>query len=270
MSKILISILPVSGHIKPALAVATKLKAAGHTVVFALPKEVTASVSSGFKCIKTTKDRFYYKPTTLRILPWYYSHDIKMIENNIRFVLGDWTFCQLDKLREIVQEYCPDLIISDCLHIAPLIIARERGTPSAVLGVTPYRNLLSGSAPLRSGIAPAANRHQAIIYDFINRSIQRRFNHVRIFLTESLLQVSPELQSVFNDKPLSMFGICQELSTAYLQCSSPCLEDRPTLLEANGVYFIGPMNEEHLSPQRHRSASALPIQRNTRGNRPSS
>ena len=138
MSKILISILPVSGHIKPALAVATKLKAVGHTVVFALPENVTASVSSGFKCIETTKDKFYYKPTTLRIWPWHYAHDIKMIENNIRFVLGDWIFSQLDRLREIAQEYCPDLIISDCLHIAPLIISRERDIPSAVLGVTPY------------------------------------------------------------------------------------------------------------------------------------
>ena len=257
MSKILISTLPVSGHIKPALAAATKLKAAGHTVVFALPEGITALVGSGFMCIATTKDKFYYKPTTLRFWSRHFTHDIKKIENNIRFVLGDWTFSQLDRLREIAEEYCPDLIISDCLHVAPLIAARERGIPSAALGVTPYRNLLRGSAPFRTGITPATNRYKAIIYDLINRAMQRRFNHVRNLLTKSLLQVAPALQSVFNGQPLSIFDICQKLSTAYLQCSAPCLEDRPTLLEANGVEFIGPMNEEPLSPQRHPVVGAL-------------
>jgi UDP:flavonoid glycosyltransferase YjiC (YdhE family) len=257
MSKILISTLPVSGHIKPALAVATKLKAVGHEVVFAFPEGGTAFVSSNFKCIVTTNNKFYYKPTTLRFWPWYCAHDIKKIENNIRYVLGDWTLTQFYRLREIAQECYPDLIISDCFHVAPLIIARERDIPSAALGVTPYRNLISGSAPLRSGIAPATNRQQAIIYDFINRAIQRRFYHVRNHLTENFLQVSPTIEDAINRAPLSMFGICQDLSTAYLQCSSPCLEDRPTILEANGVEFIGPMNEGHLSPERYEHESAL-------------
>ncbi len=31
-----------------------------------------------------------------------------------------------------------------------------------------------------------------------------------------------------------MFDVCQILSNANLQCSAPCLEERPDLLKANG------------------------------------
>ncbi len=253
MSKILISTLPVWGHLYPAVSAARKLKDSGHDVVFALPYDQRDLVDQSFTCESTNCDRFVYEPTTLRLQS--FSEDIRKIEANMWSVLAIWTCSQLDPLRRVVDNHHPALIISDCLHIAPLLVAREKGVPSAVLGVTPYRNLRRGSAPPKFGLGPARNSAERVLYDSFNGLINWKFERLYDRLSECLLAASPGLGSP--PRIRSVFGICKDLGSAYLQCSTPRLEDDPNQLLTDGVEFIGPMNEEQLSPDSHNDPPAL-------------
>jgi UDP:flavonoid glycosyltransferase YjiC (YdhE family) len=249
MGKILISTLPIQGHLNPALAVARRLAAAGHDLRFALPPKVAHEVTR-FKCHPTTDDVFSYVPVTLRFSAKHIRGDIAKIERNIRYIFEAWTESQLHSLRQVAEEERPDLIIADTHHLAPLIVAHERKIPSAVLGVTPYRKVLKGSAPIGSGLPPARNPALVTAYDSINLLFDRISRDVRRVVADRLIQISPELKTRLGSAPLSIFGTSQELGAAFLQCSAPCLEDRPA--SQLGVEFIGPMNPaDHLSPESH-------------------
>lgn len=252
MAKILISTLPVTGHIQPALAAAKRLRDAGHEVAFAYPAEGTKAVEASFEVFQTTEDTFDYVPTTVRLWPARTRSDLHAIEKNIWLVLATWTASQIGPIRKIAESWRPELLISDCLHLAPLVVAGERSLPSMSLGVTPYRNLEQGSAPLRSGLAPARNPPQSVVYGASNAVISWWFRGVSKRLNSFLSTLSPILPAALAGKRVSIFGLCKELSTTYLQCSVPSLEDRSELLQANGVQFIGPLNSEFLCPQQHR------------------
>lgn len=251
MGKILISPLPIIGHIIPAMAVARRLAAAGHNIKFALPTQIASQVSQDFSCVTTTDDVFSHEPVTLRLSATNALRDIAKLKINIRFLFELWTESQLESLRKIITKELPDLIISDTHHLAPIVVALENQLPSAVLGVTPYRKIFKGSAPIGSGLAPSYKMPYAYIYDSINRIIEWRSRNIRHTVTRRLTDLSPGLKSILQDAPLSIFGICQDLGTAFFQCSTPYLEDQPEVLTKHGVEFIGPMNEEILSPENH-------------------
>ena len=187
---------------------------------------------------------FKYSPATFRPLSPLNSRN--RIAHNLVYVLCDWTISQFDAVYELAACKKPAIIISDCLHLAPLIVAHKLKIPSAVLGVTPYRCLLPGSAPVRSGWEPANNSAGAKVYDVINKIIKWLFRKTQDQLVRRLTPVvdPSEVESMFHT--MSVFNVCQDMGHAFLQCSTPDLEDRPTLLEQTGIQFIGPMNSGEL------------------------
>ena len=248
LAKILLSTLPVPGHVKPAISAAGKLQHAGHEVVFALPETLGLSVPADIRFVATGSANFDYEPISVNWQLKSLCNFLAEIERNLRLVLTDWTLLQLPELRRIAAEERPDILISDCLHVAPLIVALERGVPSATLGVTPYRNLLPGSAPVRSGWGPATSSLGCYAWDMINRLIEMRFRRIKSEIARELMQAAPMLRRTISSENLSVFGICEELSNAYLLCSVPSLEDRPEKLMELGIKFIGPLNDVMLSP----------------------
>src|SRR5687768_6394762 len=98
MARILISTLPVLGHINPALAAGRKLKAAGHEVMFALPAYRRLSVEPEFSYVATNDDEFIYEPVALRFSPRYIREDIRKIERNVWAILAIWTCSQINPL----------------------------------------------------------------------------------------------------------------------------------------------------------------------------
>jgi UDP:flavonoid glycosyltransferase YjiC (YdhE family) len=247
MALILISTLPVRGHVIPARSVASKLTKAGHKIVFALPKKAIPWLELEFEC-QEMPGEFKYSPTTFRPLSPLNSRN--RIAHNMAYVLCHWTISQLDAIYKLADRKPPDrpdIVISDCLHLAPLIVARKLDIRSAVLGVTPYRCLLGGSAPVRSGWKPANNFARTKAYDAINGTINWLFRRTRDQLVRRLTPaIDPlDIQSMFHK--MSIFNVCKDMGDAFLQCSTPDLEDRPTLLERNGVQFIGPMNSGELA-----------------------
>ena len=58
LAKILLSTLPVPGHVKPAISAAGKLQHAGHEVVFALPETLGLSVPADIRFVATGSANF--------------------------------------------------------------------------------------------------------------------------------------------------------------------------------------------------------------------
>lgn len=116
----LFCVLASEGYVYPAMAVATEIQSRGHEVAFATGPAFAATLEqSGYSYIPTNEP----------------AHDIFSVplwmnQQSIRR--------QADYVTAAANTFEPDVIVSSVLAIGPLIIARKRHIPVAVLGYATY------------------------------------------------------------------------------------------------------------------------------------
>ena len=235
----LVATLPIPGHLFPALSFASKLRDRGYQVVFAIEEAKAGEVERRcFQCVRTD-DTFSYSPVEITMRELLLSC-CGTLRKTIDNVFADWPISQLDELESCVHDIQPDLIVSDCIYLAPLAVARRHGIKSAVLGVTPLACSSPNTAPFGSGLRPTYSPHGQATYRLFA-------GVVRVCLRHPIRRVIKKWDSLGNRYAATqralrsgwLFDWPLTLSDVYLQCSTPRLEHLRDNMSKK-VHFIGP------------------------------
>lgn len=152
MSRVLLTVWPLTGHLHPNLALADALRRAGHEVAFYTGEGTRALVEGeGFRLFpfravdEGTVQRLALSPEGIlsaRRRPW-----------RRRALWRSWVLDtlpdQVTDLREVVAAYAPDVIATDPTMWAPFLVLHELlGLPVAVFSLIPACHIAGTKGPI--------------------------------------------------------------------------------------------------------------------------
>jgi MGT family glycosyltransferase len=134
MSKFLFVVPPFFGHISPTLSVGASLIARGHQVAWVGIQEIAAEhIPAGGEFIVPHEELAEHLPAIQRILKRQDDGPNISGAETLKLALEETyiPFCKflMKGLSRIVDAYCPDVIVSDCITFAGAICAYNKGIP---------------------------------------------------------------------------------------------------------------------------------------------
>lgn len=152
MSRFLISTVPATGHVHPALPVASALVARGHDVLWHTGPEYAETV-------ERTGARFVparHAPGFMDLLPESdpAARGAAAGVSALRKLLVDRLPGQLADYEEIVNEWEADAVLVDLCSLGGAALHERRGVPWATLGISPLTMMSPDTPPFGSGQAP--------------------------------------------------------------------------------------------------------------------
>ncbi|GCD19070.1 glycosyltransferase [Cellulomonas algicola] len=176
MSRILFSLTPITGHVRPALPVVRALVDAGHDVVVHTgTKFASAVAATGATAAPVVHGRDL---DDAELDAWSAAHGapepgVKRLQWDVLHhflgpVPGD-----LADLEAVVAGWRPDVVVTDTTGIAGALLARRHGIPSVQLTVTPLPVSSRDTAPFGTGLQPPRTGLQALRYRLLDAFIKR-------------------------------------------------------------------------------------------------
>lgn len=176
MSRILFSLTPITGHVRPALPVVRALVDSGHDVVVHTgTKFATAVAATGATAAPIVHGRDL---DDAELDAWSAAHGapepgVKRLQWDVLHhflgpVPGD-----LADLEAVVAGWRPDVVVTDTTGIAGALLARRHGIPSVQLTVTPLPVSSRDTAPFGTGLQPPRTGVQALRYRALDAFIKR-------------------------------------------------------------------------------------------------
>ena len=153
MAKVLLTTMPLMGHINPAIPVARALKERGHDVLWYCDKKYDEQLKSAGVQLHLADTGFSHDPFDFTVLGSFLHH--ALIRRRLGELFVDWAGSHYGTLERIAENFKPDIVLTDCLFPASLVLARKLGIPGAVLGVIPYPPGNHSTAPYGLGLKPA-------------------------------------------------------------------------------------------------------------------
>lgn len=176
MSRILFSLTPITGHVRPALPVVRALVDAGHDVVVHTgTKYARAVAATGARVAPVVHGRDL---DDAELDAWSVAHGAPepgvrrlqwdVLHHFLGPVPGD-----LADLEAVVAGWRPDVVVTDTTGIAGALLARRHGIPSVQLTVTPLPVSSRDTAPFGTGLQPPRTGLQALRYRLLGTFITR-------------------------------------------------------------------------------------------------
>lgn len=163
MTRILFTTLPMAGHIRPGLAVARELVAAGHEVLWYTGSKYRPLVTAIGARFAPFPDELDWADADLlkpsggagprgdRWAPW---RGIRVLERGIIDILLIPLPAHVRQVMKLIDDFRPDVIMAEEAFMAGLAAGELRGVPRVVYTVLPLRLSSVDTAPFGPGIAP--------------------------------------------------------------------------------------------------------------------
>jgi UDP:flavonoid glycosyltransferase YjiC (YdhE family) len=232
MARFLISTMPASGHVNPALPLARRLVERGHEVRWHTGEEFRAPVEATGARLEAR----VHAPAFEDLRPAGGSRGPGAFSDFARRLFVDPSPGQLRDYRSILETFPADALVHDGIGQGPALLAGSGGPPWATLGISTL--MLSGPdvGPVGSGWGPARSGWQrarnaaanALIERLLLRPATEALNRVRIEAGVAPLAPGTTLFDVLLSPHL------------HLQCTVPSFEYPRRRLPAQ-IHFVGPM-----------------------------
>ncbi|KZF19751.1 glycosyltransferase family 1 protein [Xylona heveae TC161] len=233
---VIISTLPASGHVNPAIPVATSLVAAGHRVLWHIGKEFAGTVErTGAMFVAAVK------APDLKELPPEPDAELSGIAaavSTLRKLLVDRMAGQLADYEEIMQEYGKaDVILADLCALGARAFSERHGIPLATLGISPLTIPAPEIPRFGTGDPPPG---------WLGRLMNRLMGPLGIFMLRGVTTayVSVRAQLGLTPLPPGVTVFDHMFSTQlHLQAATPAIE-YPRDPWPTYVHFVGPLLPE--------------------------
>lgn len=160
-TNILVTTMPMRGHVEPTVPIVKELASAGHTVYWFIDKGFESRLERlGIRVI-STDNWFKYDPVDFTLLNPIGAAKTMIAQAN--YVLVDWCLQQYQTLDSKIDALGPDIILTDCVFFASLLLAEKHDIPCAVFGLIPYPGSSEATAPYGMGWQPAATTTGKIV-----------------------------------------------------------------------------------------------------------
>lgn len=193
MARILFTVLPLTGHLNPALSLASELTAQGHEVAFALHRELIGNrVPPDVGVFALDTD---YRPPAL-------GEQARGLES-VRLFFEDYllplTRNTLARLEDVVRDFAPDVMAVDHQMLAGALVARKLGLPWVSL-VTTSASIIQLSPLLDAWVA---DQYRAIQWDYLPEGLvveRPDFSphSVIVFSIESILGSRDRISAIYD------------------------------------------------------------------------
>lgn len=156
MARLLITTMPIPGHINPMLPIAEELLGRGHEVAWytgRLFRRAVESTGARYLPMEAAPDLDLTDP---RVLPERHRlRGVAQLKYYLRHMLLDSAPGQVADLEKLLAGYPADAVLSDVTFLGSLYTRERGGPPVALLGATPYPQLSRDTAPYGLGLAPS-------------------------------------------------------------------------------------------------------------------
>lgn len=130
MSRILFCVVPERGHVNPCIGPALALKGAGHAVAFHAPGDIRPQLQAagGFACFGPSESP---RPADWRRGAAFAAQvrDPAWLREWVRSLLIDNVGAEVERIRDSIRAWRPDVVVIDPLLYAGAIAARAQGLP---------------------------------------------------------------------------------------------------------------------------------------------
>lgn len=189
MARILVGSVPATGHINPLVPVVRALCARGHEVRWCTGVKHRAKVeSSGARFVAWTHARDYDEAQLEREFPGRaHLRGLAQLKFDMKHVFIDNAPGQMRDLKDIAQEFAPDVLFCEAGTLGGLFFAELNALPLAILGVIPLARSSIDTAPFGLGLAPDTSalghiRNRGlnwVVEHLLFRDVQQHWNDTR-------------------------------------------------------------------------------------------
>ncbi|HEX4215446.1 MAG TPA: glycosyltransferase [Candidatus Dormibacteraeota bacterium] len=232
MARFLISTMPASGHVNPAVPLARRLVERGHEVRWHTGTEFREQVeATGARLAPRV-----HAPGFEDLRPAGGSRGPSAFSDFARRLFVDPSPGQLCDYRSILDAFPADVLVHDGIGQGPALLADGGGPPWATLGISPL--MLSGPdvGPFGTGWGPARSGWQRARNTLVNGLIEHLLLRPA---TEALNRVRIEAGVPPLARGTTLFDVLLS-PHLHLQCTVPSFEYPRRRLPAQ-IRFVGPM-----------------------------
>jgi MGT family glycosyltransferase len=233
MARILVTSVPVIGHINPLVPIVRALRTRGHDVRWYTGAKHRSTVeATGAQFVSWGEAHDYDDAQIEREFPGRaHLRGIAQLKFDMKRVFIDNGPGQVRDLQQIANSFPPDVLFCEAGSLGSLFYSELCGIPIVVLGVIPLARSSIDTAPFGLGLAPDASafgriRNRALnwfVEHVLFRDVQRHWNETR---------------KGIGLPPTGWWLNAGDRATVYLQPTIPSLEHRRSDLPGN-VRFIG-------------------------------
>jgi MGT family glycosyltransferase len=237
MTRILITTLPIEGHVRPVLSVATRLIEEGHDVVWYTGRKFQPLVirtGARFIPININLD---FDESNVDVL-----HDMKDKKpglNGLKKIIGDLFVSPVPQyvqdLTPIMDDFDPDVIVAEQVFMASPLMAMKRGIPKVVISTGPLSITSIDTAPFGTGLPPSSSRAGRLR----NRALAWLTVHV-LFRDQQRMAVKIANDIGVAAPPVFLNDWAVHVADRYLLTTIPEFEYPRSDMPEN-VEFVGPM-----------------------------
>lgn len=233
MTRILITTMPMAGHLQPLVPLAARLVAGGHQVVWYTGRKYGPAVErtgARFRPYAAELDwddaQLYERPA---------GTGIKQLRADIRDVFVAPVPAHMADLATVFDEFAPEVIVAEQGFMAGPLAGEQRGIGSVVVGVTPLGISSVDAAPFGLGKPPATGPAGRLRNRLLNAMMKKVIFGEAQRLAEQIRREAglPALSDYFMDW-------AARVADRFLSVSIPEMEYPRRDLPAN-VSFVGPM-----------------------------
>ncbi|WP_449385432.1 glycosyltransferase [Cellulomonas soli] len=159
MSRILVTLSPITGHVRPALPVIRALVDAGHDVlVYTGSKFADAVADAGGTVAHMVRGR---DVDDARLDAWSQAQGapapgVRRLQWDVRHVFLDPIPDYVDDLTDLVASFAPHVVLTESAFVAGAMAAARHDLPCVALSVIPLALTSRDTAPFGTGLAPSS------------------------------------------------------------------------------------------------------------------
>ena len=238
MSRILVALSPITGHVRPALPVVAALVEAGHDVVVYTGSKFAGSVAATGAAVapmvrgRDIDDAHLDAWSKAQGAP---APGVRRLQWDVRHVFVDPIPDYVADLTDLVATFAPDVVLSESAFVAGAVAAACHGLPCVALSVIPLSVSSRDTAPFGTGLPPATNALDRARYAALRLVVER------VVFRDAQRAARDAMDSLGMPRPAGfLLDWVHELATCVLHASVPGLEHPRSDLPAS-VELVGPI-----------------------------
>lgn len=238
MAKVLIATLSIDGHVNPIIPVSRRLVDQGHEVRWyggSGHQSKIEETGATYSPIKEALDFTQVRPQS-RFPDGIAKEGIEGAKLYLKHVFFEPGIAQYSDIKEIVDEFEPDVIISETLFTGISMFAKEKLPPTISIGMIPMPTESVDTAPHAIGVPPIPGPANRIRNKIMRNVFLNKMKDVADFVnglrTEMEMSTFGKKDNFFASLPLSF--------DRFLQATIPEFEYPRSDLPEN-VRFVGPI-----------------------------